>query len=240
MSRGTRTSDVQRRLVAGQVAGMRFDVQALLFDVDGTLVDSTAAVERTWRSWAEGRGLEVEDILRVCHGRRSKDTVALFVPAEDRDAAVVELERLDLSDVDEVVALPAVSSLLPRLPDGRWAAVTSGSRAVMQARLEAAGLPVPAVLVAAEDVTEGKPHPEGYRKAAEALGYDVTRCLVVEDAPAGIDAGRAAGAQVLAVATSHPVRDLTAADAVVPDLSACSVRVGPTGLVVTIGDASSR
>lgn len=212
---------------------MRFDVQALLFDIDGTLVDSTASVERTWRSWAKRRGLEVDDILRVCHGRRTEDTLALFLPAGHVQEAVVELEEMELSDVDEVTALPATQAMLPQLPSDRWAAVTSGSRALMRARLTAAGLPVPLVLVAAEDVTEGKPHPEGYRKAADALGYDITRCLVIEDAPAGIHAGRAAGAQVLAVATSHAADDLTAAHAVVPDLRACSVRVHPDGFVVT-------
>jgi mannitol-1-/sugar-/sorbitol-6-phosphatase len=212
---------------------MHFDVQALLFDIDGTLVDSTASVERTWRSWAKGRGLVVDDILRVCHGRRTEDTLALFLPARHVQEAVVELEEMELSDVDEVVALPATRTMLPQLPSDRWAAVTSGSRALMRARLTAAGLPVPLVLVAAEDVMEGKPHPEGYRKAADALGYDITRCLVIEDAPAGIDAGRAAGARVLAVATSHAADDLTAAHAVVPDLRACSVRVHLDGFVVT-------
>ncbi|MCA1780824.1 MAG: HAD-IA family hydrolase [Dermatophilaceae bacterium] len=212
---------------------MRFDVQALLFDIDGTLVDSTASVDRTWRSWASSRGIEVEDVLRVCHGRRTEDTLALFLPAQHVAEAVTELEELELSDVAEVTALPATQALLPLIPANRWAAVTSGSRALMRARLAAAGLPVPFVMVAAEDVSEGKPNPEGYLRAADALGYDIARCLVFEDAPAGIDAGLAAGAQVLAVATSHSADELTAANAVIPDLSACSVRVGRDGFVVT-------
>ena len=130
-------------------------------------------------------------------------------------------------------ALPGTQSLLRRLPADRWAAVTSGSRELMRARLTAAGLPIPEVLVSAEAVEAGKPEPEGYLKAAAALGRDIRRCLVVEDAPAGIHAGRAAGAQVLAVTTSHPASDLTSADAVVPDLTACDLELAPDGVIVS-------
>jgi sugar-phosphatase len=215
---------------------MRFDVEAILFDIDGTLVDSTAAVERIWRTWAGRHGLDAEEILRVCHGRRTEDTLALFLPAGEHPAALAELARLELAEVEEVAALPAAATLLPRLPAGRWAAVTSGSQPIMRARLAAAGLPVPDVLVAAEDVTAGKPDPDGYRKAAAALGADVTRCLVVEDAPAGLAAGRAAGARTLAVATSHePAQLAGTADAVAPDLSSVTVETVPGGLVVTVG-----
>ena len=204
---------------------MRFSVDAILFDIDGTLVDSTAAVIRTWETWAATHGIDAQEILRVCHGRRTEDTLALFLPAAQHAAAVAELQQLELADLDEVIALPGTRSLLTRIPADRWAAVTSGSRAVMQTRLAASGLPIPDVLVSAEAVDAGKPDPEGYLKAAAALGRDIGRCLVVEDAPAGIQAGRAAGAQVLAVATSHPASELTSADAVVPDLTALEVDV---------------
>jgi mannitol-1-/sugar-/sorbitol-6-phosphatase len=202
---------------------VRFDVDAILFDIDGTLVDSTAAVERSWRTWAGRRGLDAEAILRICHGRRSEDTIALLLPPAQCPAGVAELEQLETTDLDDVIALPATQTLLKRLPDDRWAAVTSGSRALMRARLSAAGLPVPKVLISAEDVSAGKPDPQGYLRAAAALGYDVTRCLVVEDAPAGIEAGRAAGAQVLAVATSHDESELTSAHAVIANLEDCNV-----------------
>jgi sugar-phosphatase len=213
---------------------MRFEVEAILFDVDGTLVDSTAAVERTWRAWASGHDVDAEAILRVCHGRRSQDTIALFLPADERARAVDELERLELDDLADTVELPGAGALLSSLDPARWAAVTSGPRALMRARLGAAGLPEPAVLVTAEDVAAGKPDPEGYLRAAATLGVDARRCLVVEDAPAGIEAGRAAGAAVLGVATSHDASVLGRADAVVPDLSRCSVEPGPGRLVVTI------
>lgn len=212
---------------------MRFEVTALLFDIDGTLVDSTAVVERSWRAWASERGLDVDAVLRVCHGRRSADTVALFVPPAEQAAAVADLDLRELADFDGIVALPGARSLLSRLPADRWAAVTSGSQRLMRARLQAAGLPTPAVLVSGEDVTLGKPDPEGYLKAAAALGLGIDRCLVIEDAPAGIDAARAAGAQVLAVATTHAPSRLRAADAVIPDLSASTLETTDRGLVLT-------
>lgn len=167
---------------------MHFDVAAILFDIDGTLVDSTPAVERTWRSWAARHDLDAEAILRVCHGRRSEDTIADLLPEHEREGAVAELEALEHADLDGVLALPATSDLLPSIPSDRWAAVTSGSRSLMRRRLAAASLPTPSVLVGAEDVSAGKPDPEGYLIAAAALGVDPSACLVVEDAPAGIAA----------------------------------------------------
>lgn len=212
---------------------MRFEVDAILFDIDGTLVDSTPAVVRTWEAFAEARSLDVDEILRISHGRRTEDTLADLLPASEVGAAAVELEALELDDLGDVVALPAVDAVLRRLPAARWAAVTSGSQRLMRARLQAAGLPVPAVLIAAEDVEHGKPDPQGYRAAATALGVDPARCLVVEDAPAGIEAGGASGAAVLAVATSHDPSALSAADAVVEDLGKISVSVSPDRLVVS-------
>lgn len=210
---------------------MRISVDAVLFDIDGTLVDSTGAVERTWRLWAEAHGCDPEAILAVSHGRRSEDTVAMFLPADRIDEAVAELEELELDDLDGVAALPATVELLSALPADRWAAVTSGGRRLMRTRLETAGLPVPEVLITAGDVTEGKPDPQGYLKAAAELGYDPTRCLVVEDAPAGIRAGLAAGAQVLAVATSHDRADIEGLGAteVVDDLGFCTLETAPDG-----------
>ncbi|GAA4664154.1 HAD-IA family hydrolase [Frondihabitans cladoniiphilus] len=212
---------------------MEFSVEAILFDIDGTLVDSTAVVERVWRTWAVSRGLDGEEILSVSHGRRTEDTVALFLPEAERVGGTAEVAELELADLDDVLALPAAATLLQSLPPERWAAVTSGTHRVMRARLAGAGLPVPEVLIAAEDVRAGKPDPEGYRRAAELLGVAIDRCLVIEDAPAGLEAGHAAGARTLAVATSHDPSALTAADAVVPDLTHVSARVTPAGLTVT-------
>lgn len=214
---------------------MDLTVDALLFDIDGTLVDSTPAVERSWRRLAASRGLDADLMLRTAHGRRSRDTLAEHVPADELEDAARELEAHEAEDIDDVVALPAAVQILAALPAGLWAAVTSGPRTVMCARLAAAGLPVPDVFIAAEDVGVGKPDPEGYRAAASRLGADPARCLVVEDAPAGIGAGRAAGAHVLAVATSHDAERLTDADAVVPDLTHVQVTSGAAGVRVVVG-----
>jgi mannitol-1-/sugar-/sorbitol-6-phosphatase len=215
---------------------MRFRVQAILFDIDGTLVDSTDVVTRTWRFWAGKYGVDLDEVLRVCHGRRTEDTVALFVPDDRRAAAAAELEELEMNDMEGIVALPGTQALLPRLPMTRWAAVTSGSQALMRRRLNAAGLPTPSVLISGDDVTTGKPDPEGYLKASAELGYDIAQCLVVEDAPAGIEAGRASGAHTVAVATSHDASDLEDADSVIPDLTTLALQHTATGLVIDVAD----
>lgn len=225
---------------------MTFSVDAVLFDIDGTLVDSTPAVNRSWSAWAGDHGLDAERVLAVCHGRRSTDTIADVLPGiseEGLAAEAADLERRESSDMDGVTALPGAADLLAAvsaLSPVRWAAVTSGPRALMTARLRAAGLPEPEVLVTAEDVAVGKPDPEGYRQAASALRVDPARCLVVEDAPAGLAAGRAAGGGVLAVATSHPREELVALppsaapDALVSNLTGVHVEKTDTGLTVSM------
>jgi sugar-phosphatase len=212
---------------------MLFHAQALLVDIDGTLVDSTAAVVTSWTTWAATQRLDAEEILRVCHGRRTQDTVAMFLPAEQVALATRDLEELELAALDGVTALPGADVLLRKLPSDRWAGVTSGSQALMRARLAAAGLPVPAVLIAAENVSEGKPDPEGYLTASAALGYDIVDCVVIEDSPAGIAAGRAAGARTVAVATSHNAAELSGADTVVPNLTCCAVELRTDHVVLT-------
>lgn len=204
----------QQNLADAYAGRMRIDVAALLFDIDGTLVASIDTIEQVWRAWASSRDLDAQAILDVCHGRRSEDTIAEFLPAADVPQALAELEALEHAYAGEVIALPGTRKLLEQLAGEsrpRWAAVTSGGRAVMEPRLRAAGLPIPDVFIGAEDVTRGKPDPEGYRMAARELGVDPTECLVIEDAPAGIGAGFAAGAHVLAVATSHSETELQSA-----------------------------
>ncbi len=215
---------------------MRFEVDAVLCDIDGTLVDSTGAVVRTWRAWAARYDVDIEALLAVCHGRRDVDTIADFLPEPQRADAVAVHEALELGDLEDVVALPGAGLLLAALPPTRWAAVTSGPRRLMEARLLAAGLPVPDVMVTAGDVGRGKPDPEGYLLAARLLEVDPGRTLVIEDAPAGIDAGRAAGAAVLAVATSHPVDELSSAHHAVRDLRACQAGPLPDGVWLTAQD----
>jgi sugar-phosphatase len=207
--------------------------RAILFDIDGTLVDSTPVVERSWRTWAQEYDADAEEVMRVCHGRRTEDTAAEFVTPQQLAVAVARLQALELADLDGVTALPGAQQLLDGLPRQRWAAVTSGERELMTARLAAAQLPIPETMVCAEDVAVGKPSPEGYLQAAAALGFEATQCVVVEDAPAGIAAGVAAGAQVVAVTTTHTVHQVASADVIVADLSCLRVRSTNDGVVLT-------
>ena len=149
---------------------------------------------------------------------------------------MARLQALELADFDGVTALPGAQQLLDVLPRERWSAVTSGERALMTARLAAAQLPIPQTLICAEDVTVGKPSPEGYLKAAAALGFDARQCVVVEDAPAGIAAGLAAGAQVLAVTTTHAAHQVASADVIVADLSCLRVSFTDDGVVLNAQD----
>ena len=207
--------------------------KAILFDIDGTLVDSTPVVERSWHTWAQEYDVDAEEVMRVCHGRRTEDTVAEFVTPQQLAVAVARVQALELADFDGVTALPGARQLIDALPRQRWAAVTSGERALMTARLTAAQLPIPETMICAEDVAVGKPSPEGYLQAAAALGFDAGQCVVIEDAPAGIAAGLAAGAHVVAVATTHTAHQVASADVIVADLSCLRVRSTDDGVVLT-------
>jgi len=178
---------------------------AVLFDMDGTLLDSRAVVERVWRDWAKRHGLNADAILAVSHGRRTIDVVREF-STRNMDC-VTEAAKIDLAetaDTDGIVAVPGAVELLARLPKDRWAVVTSAGRELAICRMNAAGIPVPSVLVTAEDVTLGKPDPSGYLKAAAVLGTSAKDCLIFEDAPAGIEAGINAGSHVVAIQHAQP------------------------------------
>lgn len=187
--------------------------QAFLFDMDGTLITSTAAAERVWGRWAERHALDVAAFLPTIHGVRAADTIRRQnLPGIDLDAEVAWVERGEIEDVADVVPIPGAIDFVKRLPPGRWAVVTSATVPLAEARLKAAGLTPPAVMITAEQVEKGKPDPAGYRLAAERLGFDIADCLVFEDAEAGIRAGEAAGAGLVvvtaawrhALATNHP------------------------------------
>ncbi|MCX4238099.1 HAD-IA family hydrolase [Streptomyces ortus] len=178
----------------------RIPCEGLLFDNDGVLVDSDFGVDQAWSRWARARGLSAEKVTAMVHGRRSADTVALLVsdPGE-RSAALAEIDRLEIEAAATTTALPGALDLLTSLPEGSWAVVTSGVTGLARARLAAAGLPLPPVLISADDVTNGKPAPDGYLAAAARLGADPARTVVLEDAVAGARAGEAAGAYVIGV-----------------------------------------
>jgi sugar-phosphatase len=194
----------------------------VLFDLDGVLVDSTPAVERVWAGWAREHGLVPEEVVRRAHGRPSIATIRELLPDADHDAEDREVERREITDVDGVVPLPGAMELLLALPPERWAIVTSCTRALAEVRIGAAGLPRPRQIVTATDVKLGKPDPEPYVRGAQILGLPGADCVVIEDAPAGIRAGKAAGARVFALQTTSNDAELqqAGADWIVSDCSA--------------------
>jgi mannitol-1-/sugar-/sorbitol-6-phosphatase len=177
---------------------------AFLFDMDGTILNSIAAAERIWSAWATRHGLDVAAFLPTIHGARAVDTIArLGLPGVDAEAEALEITRAEIDDVEGIVEIPGAAAFLQSLPAGRWAIVTSAPEALARRRLQAAGLPVPAVMITSEDVSNGKPHPDCYLLAARRLGVDAVDCLIFEDAPLGIRAAEAAGAQVMVISTTH-------------------------------------
>jgi mannitol-1-/sugar-/sorbitol-6-phosphatase len=188
--------------------------RAILFDMDGTLVDSTACVESIWARWAKRHGMSVDEILWASHGRRTLDTLSDVAPHLDivHEASLLDAEEMEYTG--GIRAIQGAATLLRTLPHNSWAVVTSATRDIATLRLKCVGLPVPAVLVTADDVAEGKPNPAGYQLAAARLGVTPDQCLVIEDTPAGILAGRSAGMQVLALTTTYPAATLLNAHSV--------------------------
>ena len=184
--------------------------QAFLFDMDGTLITSTAAAERVWTRWAQRHGLDVATFVPTIHGVRAADTIRRQnLPDIDLAAEVAWVERGEIEDVDGVAPIPGAIDFVRRLPPDRWAVVTSATVPLARARLAAAGVTPPGLMITAERVERGKPDPAGYLLAAQTLGFDVADCLVFEDAEAGIKAGEAAGADVVVVtaAWTHPLKN---------------------------------
>ena len=214
-----------------------FIKQAILFDLDGVLVDSTIAVERVWRAWASRHGLDAEKLISAAHGRRTIETVREFAPQLNAEAEAATLESAEVSDSDGLRAIRGAGELIAQIPSARWAICTSGTNRLATSRLRALGLRIPEVLITAEMVSNGKPHPEPYILAAKRLGLNASDCLVFEDAPAGILSGKRAGAMVIAVATTYPVSELKNADAIVSDLCAIEISVDDPGLRISIASS---
>jgi sugar-phosphatase len=206
---------------------MNIRALGVLFDLDGVLVDSTPAVARCWSRWSRLHGFDAEDVVRRAHGRPSIVTLREMLPNADAESENRQMERWEIEDTDGVVPLPGVLSLLHAIPADRWAIVTSCTRPLAEVRIRVAGLPWPKQLVTSADVQRFKPDPDPYLKGAELLKFAPADCLVVEDAPAGIRSGKAAGASVLAVRTTDVDPQLSAAGAnwIVNDLA--SVQLTP-------------
>ena len=208
------------------MVSMKIHCRGVLFDLDGVLVDSTPAVARVWTIWANKHGFVPEEVVRCAHGRPSITTIRELLPNADHEAENREVERGEIEDVDGVIPLPGALEILQALPRDRWAIATSCTRRLAEVRIRAAGLPMPTHLITSNDVQRGKPDPEPYIKAAKTLGFDPGDCIVADDAPAGIRAGKAAGCRVLALRTTAPDAELTqsGADWIVADLA--SLRLG--------------
>jgi mannitol-1-/sugar-/sorbitol-6-phosphatase len=187
--------------------------KALLFDMDGVLIDSTPAVARVWRQWAVEHGLDPQEVVAAAHGRPSLSTVRQYLPQCDAEKENREVERREMEDLEGVVLLRGAQELLANLPPDRWTIVTSSTRNLATVRLRAAGLPIPEKFITATDIEHGKPHPEPYNKAATLLGFSPTDCVVIEDVPAGVQAGKAAGARVIGFTTTVSGDELVAAGA---------------------------
>ena len=209
---------------------------AVLFDNDGTLTDSRGPVERSWRSWAAEHGVDFARFGNF-HGVTSRGIVEMVAPHLDADAATADIDRRELEDLDGIVALPGAVDALAAV-GSRAAIVTSAGRELAVLRIDAAGLAAPAVVVTADDITRGKPDPEPFLIGARRLDADPARCLVVEDAFAGLESGRAAGAATLAVLTTHTREELEGqADLVVGSLADVRLEVTDDGVRVSLRDS---
>jgi mannitol-1-/sugar-/sorbitol-6-phosphatase len=203
-----------------------FHCSAILFDLDGVLLDSTRVVAEQYTRWALENGLDPAEVMKVTHGVRTLEVVQRVAPHLD---AVAETRKIEDREAvaDGIVAIPGAVALLNTIPRGRWCVVTSGTRYLATTRMRRFGVPVPDILVTADDVRRGKPDPEPYRRGAELLKASPADCVVIEDAPAGIRSARSAGMKVISLPTTYPASELHEADVIIAGLG--SVKVSPDG-----------
>jgi mannitol-1-/sugar-/sorbitol-6-phosphatase len=220
--------------------GVFSGVEALLFDLDGVLVDSTASIERAWRSWAETSAVAWESVLPHVHGRRAVETVSRVFPEMSPERVRAEADAVNALQVldPRIDAVRGARELLATLPARAWAVVTASPADLALARLRYAGFTTPRVMVAAADVEVGKPDPACYLLAARRIGAEPSRCLVVEDAPSGVRAAKNAGMRCLALLTTHAPEDVASADAVIGDLA--GIRIAENGVALTVDVRGAR
>ena len=204
--------------------------------MDGVLIDSTPAVARVWHRWAVEHGFNPEEVVARAHGRPSLTTVREYLPSADHEAENREVERREIEDLEGVVPLPGSLELLASLPADRWTIVTSCTRALAEVRIKAAGLPLPKKLITSNDITHGKPHPDPYLKGAAVLGFPASECIVLEDVPAGIRSGKAAGSRVIAFTTTvgEPVAREAGADWVLKNCAGIHLLDSSNGLNLSL------
>jgi sugar-phosphatase len=196
-----------------------FTCQAVLFDLDGVLVDSTPCVTRVWTAWANEHGLDPAYVVHVAHGQRAIETVRKVAPQLDAEREFRNVERMELEDTEGLRRLPGAKELLAVIPPERYSIVTSGTRSLATKRLQAVGLPVPSNMISADDVSRGKPDPEPYVAGAAAVGFPATECVVFEDAPSGIRSALAAGTMAIGVSTTYKSDEIALASVIIPSLS---------------------
>lgn len=206
------------------------ETKGVLFDMDGVLISSIGSVQRCWKVWAKMYGVPDAENFEVKHGVRAIETVKMLRPDIDPDEGVRVIEQLELEDTADLKVLPGVRKLLASIPHDRWLIVTSATRKLLIGRLKAADLPLPDRLISGDDVVNGKPDPEPYRRGAEILGLKPEECVVVEDAPSGVGAGLAAGCRVLGVLGTHTADELHEASWILPSLENLAVTASNSGL----------
>ena len=209
---------------------VRVETKGILFDMDGVLISSIGSVVRCWRQWAEHYDVPNAEIYEVPHGMRAIEIVKELRPDIDPQEGLRVIEDMEMEDVSGLTVLPGVRTLLASLPLDRWAIVTSATHRLLIRRLEVAGLPIPQRIISADMVERGKPDPEPYRRGAELLGLPPAECLVVEGAPSGVGAGKAAGCRVLGVLGTHSAEDLSEATWIVPSLEVVTIDSDTDGL----------
>jgi sugar-phosphatase len=210
---------------------------ALLFDLDGVLINSTPAVARVWRGWAIEHGFNPEDVVARAHGRPSLTTIREYLPNSDHEVENKEVEHREIEDLEGVVPLSGALDLLASLPEDRWTIVTSCTRPLAEVRIKAAGLPLPPKMITSNDIQHGKPNPEPFLKGASVLGFPAQECIVLEDVPAGVRAGKSAGARVIAFTTTVQTSALkeAGADWIVKNCGDIRLLDSAKGLHLTFG-----
>lgn len=216
--------------------------KGILFDMDGILISSIGSVERSWTKWASMRGVDPAYAIRIAHGCRSVETIAILRPDLDVEKENLIIEGMEMEDTDGVTVLPGVHRLLAALPSGSWTVVTSATEPLARVRLAAGNIPVPDRIITAESVNEGKPHPAPYLAGAALLGLAPEECVVFEDAASGANAGKAAGCTVVATTFSHSVESLAAAQFLIEDLTGIEVAIldGAAGLELRFAALADR
>ena len=207
----------------------QFECKAILFDLDGTLVDSTASVERCWRRWTDRAGLNFEEVMAIAHGRPAAESLQLVAPHLSLAEEAAWLEDQEANDAHTVEIIEGAQSLLQSLPQSHWCIVTSGTDRLARARIHHGGLPMPNILVTADDVQHGKPDPEPYLIGADRMNLQPADCVVVEDSAAGVASAKAAGIRVIAVTTTHAPEALQDADLILNSLLDLQVNFSANG-----------